>query len=131
MNDNQEPLMQKAQQSLDAAQLLIQQSFYDFAVSRAYYAMFYAVEALLADLGQSYSSHGAVIAAFGREFAKTGKLPVELHRQLIDAQDARNIGDYGMRESLTADQVTQIYNSARGFLTQVEQYRLRESSSDT
>lgn len=33
--------------SLEAAQSLIEQGFYDFAVSRAYYAKFYVAEALL------------------------------------------------------------------------------------
>jgi len=47
-------------------------------------------------LGQSYSSHSAVISAFGREFAKTGRLDSKYHRWLIDAQDLRNIGDYGV-----------------------------------
>jgi uncharacterized protein (UPF0332 family) len=37
----QQALLSKAQRSLDAAQSHIQQEFYDFAVSRTYYAMFY------------------------------------------------------------------------------------------
>ncbi len=41
MTPAQQALLLKAQRSLDAAQSLIQQGFYDFAVSRTYYAMFY------------------------------------------------------------------------------------------
>ncbi len=37
-----------------------------------------------------------MISAFGREFAKTEKLNPKFHRWLIDAQDLRNIGDYGV-----------------------------------
>jgi uncharacterized protein (UPF0332 family) len=36
----QQALLAKAQRSLEAAQSLTEQGFYDFAVSRAYYAMF-------------------------------------------------------------------------------------------
>jgi uncharacterized protein (UPF0332 family) len=43
----QQALLDKARRSIEAAQSLIQQKFYDFAVSRAYYAMFYVAEALL------------------------------------------------------------------------------------
>jgi uncharacterized protein (UPF0332 family) len=91
-----EALITKAKESLAAAQLLIKDGYYDFAASRAYYAMFYVASALLAHLGQSYSSHASVISAFGREFAKTEKLDPKFHRWLIDAQDLRIIGDYGV-----------------------------------
>jgi uncharacterized protein (UPF0332 family) len=91
-----EALFTKARQSLAAAHVLIEDGYNDFAASRAYYPMFYVASALLTDLGQSYSSHSAVISAFGREFAKTGRLDSKYHRWLIDAQDLRNIGDYGV-----------------------------------
>lgn len=56
--------------------------------------MFYCAEALLLSKGQAYSKHSAVIAAFGKEFVKTGILPTELHRHLRDAFDLRAKGDY-------------------------------------
>lgn len=58
-------------------------------MSRAYYAMFYVAEALLDQVGLAFSSHAAVISAFGQNFAKTGQLPTDLHRYLIDAQAQR------------------------------------------
>ena len=69
-----EALLQKARDSLAAARSLLGNGYTDFAASRAYYAMFYVAEALLSILGQSYRKHAAVIAAFGREYAKSGKL---------------------------------------------------------
>jgi uncharacterized protein (UPF0332 family) len=57
-------LIEKAKESLDVAKKLVRDDHYDFAACRAYYAMFYIAEALLADLGQSYSRHSAVIAGF-------------------------------------------------------------------
>ena len=48
-------LIEKAKESTAAAQSLAKDDHYDFAASRAYYAMFYVAEALLAHLGQSYS----------------------------------------------------------------------------
>jgi uncharacterized protein (UPF0332 family) len=96
MTDSLEALLAKAGKSLAAAKVLIKGGYYDFAASRAYYAMFYVASALLADKGQSYSSHSGVISAFGREFAKAGILDSKYHRWLIDAQDLRNIGDYGV-----------------------------------
>jgi uncharacterized protein (UPF0332 family) len=67
-----EALLLKSHESLDAAQLLNAQGYANVAASRAYYAMFYAAQALLLERGFSFSSHSAVIAAFGREIAKRG-----------------------------------------------------------
>ncbi len=40
-------LLQKAKQSLEAAKLLLKDSFADFSAARTYYSMFYSVEALM------------------------------------------------------------------------------------
>ena len=72
-------LLAKSQRSLDAATELVQKEFPEFAVSRAYYAMFYIAESFLISDGLSYSSHAAVIAAFGQYFAKTGRVPTKFH----------------------------------------------------
>ena len=50
MIKEQQFLVQKAQDSLRAAKLLEAEGLADFAVSRAYYAMFYIAEAFLLDL---------------------------------------------------------------------------------
>ncbi|BAU15882.1 hypothetical protein LEP3755_64480 (plasmid) [Leptolyngbya sp. NIES-3755] len=41
----------------------------------------------------TFSSHAAVISAFGQHLARPGKVPTELHRQLIDAQAQRTRAD--------------------------------------
>ena len=122
MNGDIELLLAKATQSLDAANLLRQQGYFDFAASRAYYAMFYVAEALLASLGQSYSTHGAVQAAYGREFAKTGRLDPKFHRWLIDAQDFRSTGDYETGVDITPEQAAQICEWAREFIGSARDY---------
>ena len=45
----------KAKESVAAAELLLGQGYCEFAASRAYCAMFYVPEALLASRGQSFS----------------------------------------------------------------------------
>lgn len=73
MTPDQSELLEKAARSLEAARLLLDEDHSDFAASRAYYAMFYAAEAMLEGEELAFSSHAAVVAAFGREFAKTGR----------------------------------------------------------
>jgi uncharacterized protein (UPF0332 family) len=121
MTPEQQALLDKAQRSLDAAQSLRQQGFYDFAVSRAYYAMFYIAEALLDQEGLSFSSHAAVISAFGQYLARTGKIPVEFHRYLIDAQAQRTRADYDPQSNLSQVDAEIILNQAQAFLTTAQQ----------
>jgi len=113
-------LIEKAKESTDAARSLAKDGHYDFAASRAYYAMFYVAEALLAHLGQSYSKHSAVISAFGREYAKAGKLDATFHQRLIDAQDLRHTGDYGIEEHVSKKQAVAVCEWADEFIAAAE-----------
>jgi uncharacterized protein (UPF0332 family) len=122
MNPDLFSLLQKAKESLAAAELLRDENYFDFAASRSYYAMFYIAEALLASIGQAYSSHAAVQAAFGREFAKTGKLDAKFHRWLLDSMDLRNLGDYGPGSRVTLEQATELCAWTREFIQAAEDY---------
>jgi uncharacterized protein (UPF0332 family) len=113
-------LIEKAKESNEVARSLARDRHYDFAASRAYYAMFYVAEALLAHLGQSYSKHSAVISAFGREYTKAGKLDAKFHQRLIDAQDLRHTGDYGIEEHVSKKQVAAVCEWADEFIAAAE-----------
>jgi uncharacterized protein (UPF0332 family) len=108
MTPETQALLMKAEKSLSACKLLCEEGYYDFSASRAYYAMFYAAEALLLDRGQSYSKHAAVVGAFGKEFTQSGQIQPRFHRFLIDAQDFRNQGDYGLGPQLSEAKAKEI-----------------------
>ena len=124
MKPDIQALIEKAKDSLGAARTLIRDGYHDFAASRAYYAMFYIAAALLMQLGQSYNKHSAVISAFGREYAKRGKIDSKFHRWLIDAQDLRNIGDYGIESHISEDDAISACEWAREFIEQAENFLL-------
>lgn len=100
MKPKSQQLIAKAKQSYHAARVLAEQGFYDFAGSRAYYTMFYIAEAFLWENDLTFASHAAVIAAFGRDLAKAGIVPIEFHRFLINAQNKRTNADYGVDDEL-------------------------------
>ncbi len=104
MTVDQELLLKKAHDSLYAAKVLEREGLYDFSASRPYYAMFSAVQALLLGRKLAFSKHSAVITAFGREFAKEGGVPIDFHRYLIEAQEDRNVGDYGIGPGISPDE---------------------------
>lgn len=121
MTAAQRSLLAKARRSLDAARRLAEDGDLDFAVSRAYYAMFYAAQAFLLGRGLRFSRHSAVIAAFGQEFARQDETLREFHHGLIEAQDARHIGDYQIDVVLSEDEVKLHLDRAERFLSRAEQ----------
>jgi uncharacterized protein (UPF0332 family) len=121
MTPEQALLLQKAQDSLRAAKLLEANALYDFAASRAYYSMFYIAQAFLLGEGLSFSSHAGVISAFGQQFSRTGRLPPEYHRFLIDAAQIRTQGDYSIESSLTEEESSEQILQAERFLDMAKQ----------
>ncbi|MBP0028632.1 HEPN domain-containing protein [Roseofilum sp. Guam] len=116
MTPEQHKLLEKATRSLQAARELNRTGFPDFAASRTYYAMFYIATAFLEGEGLSYSKHSAVIAAFGRIFARTNRIPVELHRYLIDAERIRLRADYNTELDISETDVEQLLSQGEEML---------------
>ena len=110
-------LLSMAEESIRAAMLLAEQDLNRFAVSRAYYAMFYCAEALLLSRDLSFSKHWGVIAALGKEFAKPGLLPPEFHRFLIEASELREEGDYDFAAVIEDEDCVLQITRAKQFLT--------------
>jgi uncharacterized protein (UPF0332 family) len=114
--------LDRAQENIRVAEILYKENSPDIAASRAYYAMFYIAEALLLSRDLTFSSHSAVIAAYGKEFARHKALDPKFHRYLIDAQETRQIGDYGIQIHVTLSQAAQTIAWAKEFLEAAKNY---------
>lgn len=120
MTPDQEALLRKAHESCKAAQLLLENKHYDFAISRAYYTMFYVASALLLDKGLTFSKHSGVVGGFGQHFTKTGLIDADYHRYLLDAQAGRNKSDYDAGLFMTESQAKTHIEHAQMFLELAE-----------
>jgi uncharacterized protein (UPF0332 family) len=121
MTEQQRALVSKASDSLQAARLLHEHGQHSFAASRACYAMFYRAEAMLLGEGMAFSKHGAVHAAFGERYAKTGLVPTQLHRYLIEGMETRHLGDYATTP-IAAEEAAEQIARAEEFLEVVSQH---------
>ncbi len=115
MTEDQLELLEEARESVGAAELLLDGGYAGYAASRAYYAMFHVAEAFLEGEEMSFSKHSAVIAAFGRDFAHAGKVPVEFHRFLLQAQEYRHSADYGPYGAVTPKRAQEQIECAERF----------------
>ena len=107
--DEKRILMERAYEKLEVAKSLFENEFYPDAVSRAYYAMFYAARALLSKKNIYPKTHRGVISQFGLLFVKAGKFKIEMWKcyELTDLHvqneragegqdDGRSEGGYGV-----------------------------------
>ena len=117
--------MGQAHETLRESEILLAEAALRGAVNRAYYAMFYALLALLATRQLGTSRHSGAISLFDREFVKTGLFPRELSRALHLAFDRRQEHDYGEMIPLTREIAEETLQDARVFVAAIEAY-LRE-----
>lgn len=78
----------------EAAKILADNGFWNSAVNRLYYALFYAVNALLVQNEIHASSHSGTRSQFTQHFVKTGKLDKKYGKLLTELFDWRQKGDY-------------------------------------
>ena len=116
MTPEQERLLNKAAKTLEAAKALNDRAFLDSAASRTYYVMFYIATAFLEGEKLSFSRHSAIIAAFGKNFARPQRVPVEFHRYPIDAQKIRLDADYTTEIELSSKDVQELIERAEEML---------------
>lgn len=120
MNPETGLLIDKGDRSLAAAEVLFAKGDYDFAASRAYYAMFYLAEAALLEKGKTFSKHTGVIDGFYHEFVATGRVSRELHHDLHVAFEDRVQGDYAFLDPFPKEDAEILLKKAEEFVNEVK-----------
>ncbi|HHE04695.1 MAG TPA: HEPN domain-containing protein [candidate division WOR-3 bacterium] len=126
MREEINKIIEKAERSLKTAKELFNKGDYDFAVSRAYYTMFYMAEAVLMTKGLSFSKHSAVISAFGQHYIKTGIIDKKYHKMFSDAFEIRQIGDYNFLREISEEEALIVVKNAEDFLNEIRRFLNRE-----
>jgi len=114
--------MEQASDTVKEAEILYAEKAMRGTVNRAYYAMFYALLALLATERLGTSKHSGAISLFDKEFVKTGKFPKELSKSLHLAFDRRQDSDYGDMIKIDQNTAKEAIDSAKIFIAEVEKY---------
>lgn len=112
--------LEQADESIAAASLLFQQGILRRSVNSAYYAMFYAVMALLAIKKKETSRHGSAIGLFDREFVKTGIFSKDFSRWLHWSFDLRQRCDYEAQFNISPEDTQATLEAAEKFVAEVK-----------
>ena len=118
--------LEQADESLEAARTLLDKKLIRPSVNRAYYAMFYAVLALLARGKQETSKHSGAIALFDKDFVKQGIFKKDFSRRLHDAFDLRQRSDYAAQYYVSRQEAENTLTNAESFVGEVKKVLSKE-----
>jgi uncharacterized protein (UPF0332 family) len=124
-NDRSE--LRRAREELAAARHLQAGAFAAQAISRAYYAAFYAAEAALAQLGETLSKHSAVVAAFGQLLVRPGQIDPEAGKLLRSLFDRRSGADYDWVEPPSLEEAETAIGDAEQVVRAVAEWLSRST----
>ena len=119
-------LLKRSKEDMAEMEYLLDGKYFYGTANRAYYAMFHAVSALLLSDGKEFSSHQGVISCFGKDYAKSKIVPVEFHRDLIDAYDLRQDVDYDVGASVSEKQAKEVVAKAKIIVQFIEELIIKK-----
>jgi len=117
--------VEHAHEMLNVATHNLADGFYGSAINRAYYAIFYAANALLTTQAISRSKHSGVIAAFRQHFVRPGLIEAEYSDVYGRVMENRHVSDYELGLPVDLQVVEEDLRDARRFVERVEKH-LRE-----
>ena len=116
-----ETLIGKAKRRLDAAYHLLGEGFYEDAVSRAYYSMYFAAKALLLKRDITVKTHKGLLSKFGLEFVDEGVVEKYYGRALRIAEELREEADYSISREISKEEAEAIVKDAEKFLVRIKE----------
>lgn len=116
-----ETLIGKAKRRLDAAYHLLEEGFYEDAVSRAYYSMYFAAKALLLKRDIMVKTHKGLLSKFGLEFVDEGVIEKYYGRALRIAEELREEADYSISREISEEEAKSVIEDAEKFLVRIKE----------
>ncbi|MEM1242039.1 MAG: HEPN domain-containing protein [Cyanobacteria bacterium P01_H01_bin.26] len=114
--------LELAEEELQASRLLLDNKHYRSCISRAYYAMYYATQALLIDRNITSRTHKGILQQFSQTFVQSGDLPSSMAKNLKKTYGLRQLSDYEEAVTLTEELATQALKASTEFVSQTRVY---------
>lgn len=114
--------IEKARQTLMEADVLSSSGFFNAAVNRLYFAVYYAASALMEDKLLGTVTHNDIKTMLGLKFIHTGKLEREYGQIYQRLYDSRQAGDYEDFVYYDKESYEELYPLAVKFIDRIESY---------
>ena len=113
--------MQRAHDTMKEALLLKNESFYNAAINRLYYACYYAAVALLIKHEIQPQTHNGVKTMLGLHFVSQGKLSKDHGNTFNTLFEKRHSGDYDDFVYCDREMVDELYPKEEVFIQTIEE----------
>lgn len=115
--------LEKAKETLHTAEMVFKEvKDYTSANNRAYYAIFYAIRAILALEQKDFKRHKDVVAYFNQNYINKEIFPKMIGRKIAQAQKIREDSDYDDEYEPSYEKTEQQINTAKELIKYVEEY---------
>ncbi len=112
--------IETAHKTMEAARLLAENEFWNSAINRLYYALFYSVNALLSTNEIYTQSHSGMKSQFSLHFIKTGRMDIKYGKLLSQLYDWRQKGDYENMFDYDSESVNSLFEPVNDMICQIE-----------
>lgn len=114
--------LERAKETLKTAKVIFDIKDYKSANNRAYYAIFYAIRAVLALERKDFKRHKDVIAYFNKNYINTEIFPRKLGHKISLAQSIREDSDYDDKYVASEEKTQTQIKTAEELINKVEEY---------
>lgn len=115
--------LEKAEETLHTAEIILKEvRDYASANNRAYYAIFYAIRAILALEEIDFKRHKDVTAYFNQHYINTEIFPKKIGRKIAQAQRIREDSDYDDKYEPSYEKTQEQIETARELIQFVKKY---------
>lgn len=115
--------LEKAKDTLDTAEAILKiGKDFTSANNRAYYAIFYAIKAVLALEQIDFKKHKDVIAYFNKNYVNKEIFPKNIGRRIAQAQRIREDSDYDDEYQPSLEKTQNQIDTAKEFIDLAEKY---------
>ena len=125
MEDKIDALLSKSQKYLRSAAVLFELEDFDSCASRAYFAMFYAAQAMLLNETQAFSSKQGIRSSFIEQFVERGPLPARAGEAFERASELQEVGDYAYDFAVSQEDSETILAESEAFVNSITNYITR------
>jgi len=113
--------LEKAEERLGAANYLLEGKYYEDAVNRAYYSMYYVAKAILTLKNVEPKTHEGVLSMFGLHAIRESDVEIYYGKALRFAKEEREKSDYDVLAKITEEEAESIVEDAEKFLVRIKE----------
>ncbi len=114
--------IEKAEESIEASRILLENSLYAESINRSYYAILHSARGLLAYDEFDSKRHSGVISFFNQNYIKPGKIERQYSIIITSAFTIRNKSDYDDFYIASKADAEEQFKNAIEFLNKIKEY---------